>query len=72
VEVEPQGDPAGRAVPAEPGPADTAQAVFQVLKVLGEQPCAPLNDRIQRRQQLGGGDLVERARARARRGGGAP
>lgn len=30
-------------------------------KVLGQQPCAPLNDRIERRQQPGGGDLVERA-----------
>jgi DNA-binding CsgD family transcriptional regulator len=72
VEVKPQGDSAGRAMPAEPGLADAAQAMFQVPEVLGEQPGSPLNDRIKRRQQLGGGDLVERAWARAHRGGRAP
>ena len=69
VEVKPQGDPAGWGVPADPGPADAAQALFEVLKVFREQPCASLNDRIQRRQQLSGGDLVERAWARAHGGG---
>ena len=47
VEVKPQGDPAGRGVPAGPGPAGAAQALFEVLKVFREQPGASLNDRIQ-------------------------
>ena len=47
VEVKPQGDPAGRGVPAGLGPADAVQALFEVLKVFREQPGASLNDRIQ-------------------------
>ena len=72
VEVEPQGDSARRTVPAELRRADAAQSVFQVPEVFGQQPRPPLNDRIKRGQQLGSGDLVERARARAHHGGGAP
>src|SRR6516225_11788097 len=36
MEVKPHGDPAGRGVPAGPGPADAAQALFEVLKVFRE------------------------------------
>jgi hypothetical protein len=73
MQVEPQRDAAGRVVPADAGPGggQAAQAVLQVLEVLGEQPGAPLDDRVQRGQQPGGGELVERAGARADRDGGA-
>jgi hypothetical protein len=72
VQIEPQGDAAGRAGPADGGSGggQAPEAVFQVLEVLGEQPGAPLDDLIQRRQQPGGGDLVERAGAGAGRDGG--
>jgi len=72
VQVEPQGDAAGRAGPADGGPGggQAAQAVLEVLQVLREQPGAPPDDLIQRGQQPGGGDLVERAGARAGGDGG--